>query len=114
MGDIVDGTSNTLAFLEAHSQRPRIRTDNNTFNPFYWSHHPSFGFSLTDNGETQLLINGTLNGDNGVRSAYGTHTGGINAAVADGSVQFISQTISHENVYRAIMTVAAGESVSIP
>ena len=114
MGDIVDGTSNTFAFLESHSQRPKIRTNNNdTFNPFYWTHHPSFGFSITDNGETQLVVNGTQNGDNGARTAYSTHTGGVNAAMADGSVQFVSQTISHEDIYRAIMSKAGGESRSL-
>jgi type II secretory pathway pseudopilin PulG len=112
-GDIVDGTSNTAAFIEAHSQRPLVRTDGRSFNPFMWTHHQTYGMSITDNG-AQLVINAKTDGDNGCRNAYGTHTGGVNAAVADGSVHFLSQTISHAYVYRAIMTRAGGESVSIP
>ena len=113
-GDIADGTSNTIAFLESHATRPLVSTSNDSFNPFLWVHHPSHGMTMTQNGDTQLLINGKLGSDNGVRSAYGTHTGGINVAVADGSVQFLSQTISHNAVYCALMTKARGESVSIP
>jgi prepilin-type N-terminal cleavage/methylation domain-containing protein len=114
LGDIVDGTSNTVAFIESHSQRPLIRTDGRSFNPFLWTHHPSHGMTMTDNGSTQLIINAKTDGDNGCRSAYGTHTGGVNTAVGDGSVRFLSQTISHEYIYRAIMTRSGGESVSIP
>ncbi|MDR1959094.1 MAG: DUF1559 domain-containing protein, partial [Planctomycetaceae bacterium] len=115
-GDIVDGTSNTAAFIEAHSQRPLIRTDGRSFNPFMWTHHQTYGITTTDNNDRTLLfvINSKTDGAPGCRRAYGTHTGGVNAAVADGSVHFLSQTISHEYVYRAIMTRAGGESVSIP
>ncbi|MDR1960375.1 MAG: DUF1559 domain-containing protein [Planctomycetaceae bacterium] len=112
-GDIVDGTSNTVAFIESHSQRPLIQTDGKPFNPFMWNHHPGYGLTMTDNGSTQLIIN-LQSTANASRNAYGTHTGGVNAAVADGSVHFLSQTISHAYVYRAIKTRAAGESVSIP
>jgi type II secretory pathway pseudopilin PulG len=114
-GDIVDGTSNTVAFIEAHSQRPLIRTDGRAYNPFIYTNPYTFGMAMTDNGNSRLIINAKISfADDNCRNAYGTHTGGVNAAVADGSVHFLSQTISHEYVYRAIMTRAGGESVSIP
>ena len=122
-GDIVDGTSNTIAFLEAHGMRPLCSVGGNvtpsqtrTYNPFYWTHHPSYGFTLTDKDANRLVINAKTYSSwgDGARSAFGTHTGGVNVSIADGSVQFISQTISHDYVYRALMTRAGGESVSIP
>ncbi|MDR0871093.1 MAG: DUF1559 domain-containing protein [Planctomycetaceae bacterium] len=113
-GDIVDGTSNTIAFIEAHSQRPLVSTDGKSFNPFNWTHHQGHGFIVTDNGATMMIINAKTEADNGVRTAYSSHTGGVNAAIADGSVRFVSQTISHEYVYRALMTKAGGESVALP
>jgi prepilin-type processing-associated H-X9-DG protein len=116
--DIPDGTSNTVAFIEAHSQRPLIRTDGKSCNPFLWTHHPTFGMTMTDNPQRTnwFVINGTLgvNNDSDPRFAYSTHPGGVNAALTDGSVRFLSQTISHEYVYRAIMTRNGGEPVSIP
>ena len=45
-------------------------------------------------------------------SARGNHTGGVNAALGDGSVQFVSDTIAI-NVWRAAGTARGGESVSL-
>ncbi|MCL2120250.1 MAG: DUF1559 domain-containing protein [Planctomycetaceae bacterium] len=114
LGDIADGTSNTLAFLEAHSQRPLVTTSGKSFNPFFWVHHQGQGLIMTDSGAVEYHINAKNDDDGGTRTAYSTHTGGINVGVADGSVQFLSQTVSHYYVYRALMTKAGGESVSIP
>jgi len=116
LGDIVDGTSNTIAFIESHSARPLSNNVTNACNPFIWLHHQTHGMNMSDNGGVELIINSNSfsNGDDHCRTAYSTHTGGINAAVADGSVQFLSQTISHRYVYRALLTKAGGESVSIP
>ncbi len=46
-------------------------------------------------------------------SARSLHTGGVNAAMGDGSVQFFSSTVSPAN-WRALGTARGGESVSIP
>ncbi|MDR1959166.1 MAG: DUF1559 domain-containing protein [Planctomycetaceae bacterium] len=115
-GDIVDGTSNTVAFIESHAQRPLIQTDGKSFNPFIWVSQSSHGLVISDSGSVVLSINSPNSAkiSRGSMTAYSTHTGGVNAAVADGSVHFLSQTISHEYVYRAILTKANGESVSIP
>ena len=118
LGDIVDGTSNTLIFLESHSQRPLSNATNKAYNPFLWVGHPAHGMVMSDRGGTQLLMNGKYDDNAGSSAgagvAYSTHTGGVNAGVADGSVQFLSQTISHAYVFRALMTRAGGESVAIP
>ena len=41
------------------------------------------------------------------------HTGGVNFAMTDGSVQFISNTID-PNLYRALATRAGGEVAQLP
>jgi prepilin-type processing-associated H-X9-DG protein len=112
-GDIADGTSNTFAFLESHAYRPVVTST--ILNPFMWVHHSSHGLTTADNGgqnTNMLTINSkTTTGDNAVRSAWSTHTGGINTALADGSVQFISQTIQHET-YRRLISRYDGKTVS--
>jgi prepilin-type N-terminal cleavage/methylation domain-containing protein/prepilin-type processing-associated H-X9-DG protein len=111
LADATDGTSNTIAFLEAHAYRPKIRSD--VVNPFFWNHHPGYGLIMTDGGskDTKMfVINRNVATDN-TRDAYSTHTGGINTALADGSVQFISQTIQHET-YRRLISRYDGKTVS--
>jgi len=46
-------------------------------------------------------------------SARSNHTGGVNGAMGDGSVQFFSNTVAR-TVWRGLGTAAGGESVSIP
>ncbi|MGL4944070.1 MAG: DUF1559 domain-containing protein [Thermoguttaceae bacterium] len=121
---IIDGTSNTILLVESSHSRPKVSATQ-VFNPFFWVHHPSHGFAMTNNGSgTLLLINANTGGDNGVRSAYGPHSGGINIALADGAVRFVSQTIDSKwdasvtpnvrGVYQHLMSKADGVSVSIP
>ena len=119
-GDIADGTSNTLAFLESHSQRPQaLNGEQRSCNPFLWVHHQTYGMVMADNdggdaGQLQINGKGYANGDNNVRTAWGTHTGGINVGVADGSVRFLSQSTSHTQIYRQIITRAGAEAVAMP
>jgi prepilin-type N-terminal cleavage/methylation domain-containing protein len=111
LADATDGTSNTIAFLEAHAYRPKIRSD--VLNPFFWNHHPGYGLIMTDSGSQDskmFVINRNVATDN-TRDAYSTHTGGINTVLADGSVQFLSQTISH-NIYRRLISRYDGKTVS--
>ena len=49
---------------------------------------------------------------NGLYPARSRHPGGVNAAIADGSVNFISSTIDWL-VYQGLGTRSGGESVSI-
>lgn len=121
-GAIVDGTSNTILLLEAIHTRPLV-SNTTIFNPFFWVHHPSHGFSMTFNGSANnLLINGPQTGDNGCRTAYGNHVGGVNVALADGSVRFLSQTVEtvypatgvEPGVYQRLMNKADGKSVAFP
>jgi prepilin-type N-terminal cleavage/methylation domain-containing protein/prepilin-type processing-associated H-X9-DG protein len=110
--DVTDGTSNTIAFLESHAYRPKVSTD--IQNPFLWVHHPSHGMTMADAdpmNTKMFLINSTNYSGDACRIAYGTHTGGINTALADGSVQFLSQTILHET-YRRLISRYDGKTVS--
>jgi len=87
MGSISDGTSNTILVVE------RLL-------PVCWMDPNSeISFDVACKG-----INSNIYG---IGSA---HTGGANAAAADGSVQFISDTIKPETL-RAYLTKAGGESV---
>ncbi len=46
-------------------------------------------------------------------SARSYHTGGVNAGLGDGSVQFFSDTVERRN-WRALGTASGGESVNVP
>lgn len=120
--EITDGTSNTILLLEAIHYRAKISLGD-AFNPFFWVHHPSHGFSMTHNGSgTTLLINGPQTGDNACRTAYGNHQGGVNIALVDGSVRFLSQTVEsvyptatvQHGVYQRLMDKRDGLSVTLP
>jgi prepilin-type processing-associated H-X9-DG protein len=49
----------------------------------------------------------------GWRTARSSHSGGANLIFADGSLQFISDTIELD-IWRAIATIAGGETVASP
>jgi hypothetical protein len=110
--DVTDGTSNTLAFLESHAFRPTIGTEL-VLNPFLWVHHPSEGMVMADNGsqDTNMLLINRKATTNAPRTAWSTHTGGINTILVDGSGRFLSQTISH-HTYRQLISRYDGKTVS--
>jgi prepilin-type N-terminal cleavage/methylation domain-containing protein/prepilin-type processing-associated H-X9-DG protein len=93
--DITDGTSSTFLILEEannfdHSWLP----DTYGSNHFIWVHHPSQGYVQSD----------PPNGDNwNNRAAMSYHTGGVQAALADGHVAFIQNGIT-QTVYKALFT----------
>jgi prepilin-type N-terminal cleavage/methylation domain-containing protein len=86
--DITDGTSNTIAFVEV--------TGGNDYS-FLWIDNGSFpsvwGFGTGYNQLNSL------------------HTGGIQVALADGSVRFISQNIDLANVMRPLGGMADGRAL---
>jgi prepilin-type processing-associated H-X9-DG protein len=83
---IIDGTSNTIAFVEV----------NDGFN---W---------MAPQGN--VTLDELLKGIN-VGRAGSFHTGGMNIAMFDGSVRFISNTID-KSILRALATVAGGETIN--
>jgi prepilin-type processing-associated H-X9-DG protein len=99
--DIKDGTSNTFLFVEEvhwgnHSWYPL----NKGSNPFFFVHHASEGYV-----DGQDPVNSTLFN---TRAPISDHPNGVNAAMADGRVIFITNNINFVT-YRALFTRARGE-----
>ncbi|NLY00817.1 MAG: DUF1559 domain-containing protein [Rhodopirellula sp.] len=103
LADVLDGTSNTLMIAEVTGGGP------GSYRGFVWSN-----FTLIDmaNG-----INGPTTRQGGISAASynfrlagaaSYHPGGCHFAMADGSVQFISETIELR-IVKALTTRAAGE-----
>ena len=83
---ITDGTSNTLLVLEVN---PEAGT--------WWTAPDDLEFDL----------------DNPMEGLGSAHPGGFLAAMADGSVRFLSLSID-PRVLRALLTMAGGEAVQVP
>ncbi len=126
MGDVTDGTSNTLLLGERQYFDPVFDAStviNDNIRDWGWvwfggEGDTSLGTSATINyrlpanfdtlggGVQQLLFEDRIN-------AFGSmHTGGSNFAMGDGSVQFISQNISNI-VFRGLGTRSQGEVVNL-
>jgi hypothetical protein len=88
MRDITDGTSNTIAIMEA----------SNDFGP--WAQ----GGRSTIRGLTEEPY---INGPDGIGGSW---VGGAQGALADGSVRFISENIDPD-VFKALMTISGGEQI---
>ncbi len=53
----------------------------------------------------------SCNGSNDrVRNFFSMHTGGAHFLLGDGSVRFVNENIN-QNVYRALSTIAGGETI---
>jgi hypothetical protein len=124
LGQISDGTSNTFLLVEQAKSIPKWRFPTN---PMFWTNHQSQGLSLSNQGSTPLPPNqepvfqvsrpgSPLSNAAGIglvgRCSRSFHTGGINSALCDGSVQFISNTIA-TIPWRGLHTRDGGEVVSI-
>lgn len=110
LSDIVDGTTQTFAFLEAahtgnHSWAPIDRGSNHLF----FVHHISQGYVVSNNDDgarTPTPPNTTLFNH---RGSHSMHPGGVHAAMMDGSVRWISNHIDFKT-YRALFTRAGAET----
>ena len=99
--DITDGTSNTFYLLEkSNYQDQSWLPDTYGSNHFIWVHHPSQGYVQ---GSTLPNVDAFNN-----RGPQGYHTGGVMVSMADGHVQFISNSIVNAT-YLALFTRAAGD-----
>jgi prepilin-type processing-associated H-X9-DG protein len=85
--DILDGTSNTMAVVEASNAGRWAAGGKSTIRPFTTKPY--------------------INGPDGIGGPY---RGGMNAAFADGSVRFISENID-PTVLEALTTIRGGEVV---
>jgi len=117
MASVTDGLSNTLAFGENSAWRRGMIRGGQT-HPTFPNNAAAFGFMggwvrllpiPTDNsGATLRGGNCLINCTNyaGV-NMYSFHSGGVNIALADGSVRFLRESASMDTVYR-LMAVNDG------
>jgi prepilin-type N-terminal cleavage/methylation domain-containing protein/prepilin-type processing-associated H-X9-DG protein len=115
---VKDGLSNTLLLVEC-AGRPNIywgRTDSGTTISGVpgagWAQDNTTGFQgfdpVTHSVNARCMINCTNN-----LGAYSFHPGGVNVAMGDASVRFLSDQIQPE-LFAALCTLAGGEVIPEP
>ncbi len=122
IGEITDGTSNTILIME-DSGRPNwsiLRRDQGTILP----RPEGFGWTDPDGGAGSMdgtdRITGAINGGSGTGTCimncnndsepYSFHPGGMNVSIADGSVRFLAETVDAAT-FAALVTPRGGEVV---
>jgi prepilin-type N-terminal cleavage/methylation domain-containing protein/prepilin-type processing-associated H-X9-DG protein len=114
MADIVDGTSNTLLVGEySIIDVPRRRT--------FWAYTYT-SYNQSSISDQSRILNNSYNacnraggpgGDNPCKRGFGSlHPGGLNFALADGSVRFVSYNVDIR-MLGAMATIAGGEVASV-
>jgi len=122
--DIIDGTSNTLLMSEvkigvnkgnSSDHRGDIYNDDHDCFEFHTYSTPNTkvydqmqGYCLYPNSTNPPCINSSQSSYNAARSF---HPGGVNAAMADGSVKFMKDTVA-VNIWRALGSISGGEVIS--
>jgi len=107
---ITDGTSNTLAFSEFAAGIPGALPANHSYGsswyrPYYGS--TEFSTMTTATPNSHVITYSTTSNWGTARSA---HTGGVHAVLMDGSVRFLSDSISG-NTWQALCTPQGNEVV---
>ena len=111
MASITDGTSHTFMVLELSSKTlPNALKQSDSSNPFICVGHWSDGYAVhTHYGVIDIPVN-CLTYHEDTRTPRSFHAGGMNAAMADGSVHFVTETCNFD-LYKATFT---RESASMP
>ncbi len=111
---ITDGTTNTFLLLEQkHNNDEQTITDRGAAtNPFFWVNHNSEGLTISHQGGTSFPPNVVIDGV-ACRTSRSDHPGGVLAAMCDGSVTFIPETIARDP-WRALHTRDGNEVVRLP
>lgn len=112
---IIDGTGNTLAFGEFHKPLKRVRRGT------FWAYsYTSYNKSGATPYSAMLVATdwprcvAGVPTDNICKRGWGSyHPGGINWALADGSVHFISLTVDME-VFVSLASIQGKETVQLP
>ncbi|XZE19615.1 DUF1559 domain-containing protein [Pirellulaceae bacterium SH449] len=132
IGEITDGTSNTLLILE-NAARPNWYIRDGGIIRSMGSALPrpeGFGWTDPDGGAGSMdgthRLNGGINNGSGLvggepgtcimncnndSEPFSFHTGGMNVGLADGSVRFLTESVAAD-VFAALMTARGGEVVS--
>jgi prepilin-type processing-associated H-X9-DG protein len=112
LAEIVDGTSHTFLSLEAacttHPQSTITNKSDNA-NPFLFVNHGSQGYALFTIAGVAYFAPNEISYNSECRVARGFHTGGLNAGMCDGSVQFVSNTVA-ATAWRATFTRANAQA----
>jgi prepilin-type N-terminal cleavage/methylation domain-containing protein/prepilin-type processing-associated H-X9-DG protein len=126
---ILDGTSNTMAFGEML----REAREDGPFRGCYWRDFPGSAWIFTLNtpnspvpdniratqctaSDNQPQLNMPcvpINGNTESAASRSRHPGGVQVALCDGSVRFVTETIGLD-VWRAMGSIEGGESVQMP
>jgi len=99
--DITDGTSSTFLLLEKTNYRDQSwLPDTYGSNHFFFVHHPSQGYVQGGYMPNSDIFNN--------RAPQSFHIGGVMVSMADGHVQFISNSITNPT-YKYLFTRAGGD-----
>jgi len=123
--DITDGTSNSMVLGEYL----RSRGASNDQRGLLWGDQPGYGHIYTqlspNSSSPDLIYIGwcdnqpaaslpCIDGDSGPNNTAASrsrHAAGVNVAMADGSIRFVSQNVDLLSVWRPMATIAGGEVI---
>jgi len=114
--DIVDGTSNTMVFVETELDKTAAGATAGSGNAYYSGFGPFWNaaahtFYIRPSSASYAL-NVPRNPDGPKSYAWGAgsfHTGGGHILLADGGVRFLSENVNLTSVVRALISVRGGE-----
>jgi prepilin-type N-terminal cleavage/methylation domain-containing protein/prepilin-type processing-associated H-X9-DG protein len=125
ISQITDGTSNSMVLGEYL----RSRGASNDQRGLLWGDQPGYGNIYTqlspNSSSPDLIYQGWCNtqpganlpcidgdyGPNNTAAARSRHPGGVNVALADGSVRFVGDNVDLLTVWRPMATIAGGEVI---
>ena len=112
MSGITDGTSHTFMVMELSSVTlPNANKSSYSANPFISVGHWSDGYGLFTHANVMNIPPNCMTYHEDTRAPRSFHPGGLNAAMADGSVHFVSDTCD-TNVYYATFTRANAQAAA--